>query len=274
MTPQFFVPPVFCQRLSSAPWRAWRAALGLGVGLGLCAVAPAGAEQLTLYAAAGVKAPLEQAARDFSAASGHTVRLVFDTAGAAEKQFLADAGATFLVTTRSRLEAAERSGQLHTGVTTFIGDTVGGFAVAPGQPKPDISTSAKLKAVLLASPSIAFSDPARGATIGAHFMTVIEALGIKEQVLAKATLAADGVQTMQLVQQNKVALGVTQVSEIMQSDASTLVGPFPAEFDLATSYGLWSKRDASAAADAFASLLASAEERKKLAQHGLRPPAL
>ncbi|WP_426115134.1 molybdate ABC transporter substrate-binding protein [Massilia sp. PWRC2] len=254
--------------------RSWRpraqAGLVLAIALGLCALGPARAEHLTLYAAAGVKAPVKDMARDFSAASGHTVKLVFDTAGAAEKQFLADPAATFLVTTRSRIEAAEQNGQLGAGVTTNLGDTVGGFAVAAGQPKPDISTPDKLRAVLLAAPSIAFSDPARGATIGAHFLQVIEALGIKEQVLAKAVLAADGVQTMHLVQQNKVALGVTQISEIIQADPSTLLGPFPVEFDLATTYSLWHKSDPSPAAEAFARLLASPQEQKKLLQHGLR----
>ena len=248
--------------------------IALGVPFALLATAPAGAIELTLYAAAGVKAPIEQVARDFHAASGHTVRLVFDTAGAAEKQFLADSGATFLITTRSRLEAAERKGDLTSGVTTMIGDTVGGFAVAAGQPKPDISTPEKLKAVLLAAPSIAFSDPARGATIGAHFMAVIEALGIKEQVLRKAILATDGTQTVQLVRENKAALGVTQVSEIVQADAAMLVGPFPAQFDLATTYALWRSSAASPVAEAFIGLLASAQEREKLTRHGLRAPVL
>lgn len=236
------------------------------------AVAPACAEQLTVYAAAGVKAPLEQLAKDFSAAGGDTVRLVFDTAGAAEQRFLVDGGATFLLTTRQRLEAAVRGGQLSGGVSIDIGDTVGGFAAAPGADKPDLSTPDKLRAALLAAPSIAFSDPARGATVGAHFLRVIDTLGIKEEVMKKATLARDGVQTMALVRQGKVALGVTQVSEIMQSDPALLVGPFPPRFDLATTYALWRRADASAAATAFAQLLVSAPEQARLARFGLRPP--
>jgi molybdate transport system substrate-binding protein len=241
--------------------------------LGMAAGAPARAERLTLYAAAGVKAPVEQLARDFTDATGSTLHLVFDTAGAAERRFLADPDATFLITTRDRIAAAERQGQLRAGVTASVGDTVGGFAVAPGAPKPDLSSTDKLRAALLAAPSIAFSDPARGATVGAHFMRVIDTLGIKAQVLAKATLAIDGVQTMALVRQGRVALGVTQVSEIMQSDPALLAGPFPAQFDLATRYTLWHRRAASPAATAFARLLASPAEHAKLAQYGLRAPA-
>ena len=40
---------------------------------------------------------------------------------------------------------------------------------------------------------------------------------------------------------NKVDLGVTQVSEIIQSMPSSLVGAFPVEFELATRYSLWGK---------------------------------
>ena len=81
-----------------------------------------------------------------------------------------------------------------------------------------MSTPETLKAALLSARRIAFSDPARGATVGTHFMKVIEALGIKDEVLKKATLAQDGVETMRLVLEGQVDLGVTQTSEIVQAN--------------------------------------------------------
>jgi molybdate transport system substrate-binding protein len=247
-------------------------ALLLTAGLALSAWAPAFAEELKLYAAAGVKSPVQQMARDFEKSTGQKITLVFDTAGAAEQKFLADSSATFLVTARTRISAAEKSGKLKGGVTSVMGDTVGGIAAPPGRPKPDISTPEKLKAALLAAPRIAFSDPARGATVGKHFMHVIEALGIKDEVLKKATLATDGVQTMHLVLDGKADIGITQLSEIMQANPAALVGPFPKEYDLATTYSLWLRTDAPPAAKAFASLITSPAERAKLREHGLRPP--
>jgi molybdate transport system substrate-binding protein len=247
-------------------------ALLLCAGLSLTAWAAAFAADLKLYAAAGVKAPVTQMARDFEQSTGWKITLVFDTAGAAERQFLADDGATFLVTTQTRIDAAEKSGRLQGGAASPVGATVGGFAAPPGRPKPDISTPEKLKAALLAAPRIAFSDPARGATVGTHFMQVIEALGIKDEVLKKSVRAADGVETMHLVLDGKADLGVTQLSEIMQADRTALVGPFPPQFDLASTYALWLRHDAPPAAKAFARLLASPAERAKLPEYGLRPP--
>jgi len=186
--------------------------------------------------------------------------------------FLPTATQRFSSRHRSGLALQKKSGKLKDGVTSVIGDTVGGFAAPPGRPKPDISTPDKLKAALLAAHHIAFSDPARGATVGAHFLKVIDALGIREQVLSKATLAVDGVQTMRLVLDGKADLGITQLSEIMQADPAALVGPFPPEFDLATTYLLWRRVDASPIANDFAKLITSPAERARLSEHGLRPP--
>jgi molybdate transport system substrate-binding protein len=230
------------------------------------------ANDMRLYAAAGVKAPLEELARNYEAASGQHIRLVFDTAGAAEQRFLADGGATFLVTTDTRLHAAEAAGKLRNGMTTAVGATVGGLAIAPGGRRPDISTAEALRDALLAAPRIAFSDPARGATVGRHFMHVIETLGIRDEIMKKATLAADGIETMHLVLEGKADLGITQVSEIMQADPAALLGPFPGQFDLASNYSLWLRADAAPEAKAFAALIGSGAERQRMRKYGLRPP--
>lgn len=240
--------------------------------LALAPLAAARAADMRLYAAAGVKAPLEELARDYESATGRRVALVFDTAGAAEQRFVADQGATFLVTTDARLRAAETAGRLRDGVTTAVGATVGGLAVRPGGMRPDISTPDALRQALLAAPRIAFSDPARGATVGRHFLQVIETLGIRDEVMKKATLAADGIETMHLVMDGKADLGVTQISEIMQADPAALLGPFPGRFDLASNYALWVRADAPPEARAFAALVGSPDERHRLRKHGLRPP--
>lgn len=242
------------------------AALAMSIGV-------ASADEMRLYAAAGLKAPVIDLAQDYEKASGHKITLVFDTAGAAEQKFLADPGAMFLLTSQTRIRDAEKSGKLKDGIIAVVGDTVAGFATTPGNLPPDISTSAKLRAVLLATPRIAFSDPARGATVGAHFMKVIEALGIKDEVLKKATLARDGIETMRLVLAGEVDLGITQISEVVQSNRAALVGPFPPEFDLSTTYSLWLRKDAPAAAQNFLKLVTTPAERAKLIEHGLRPPA-
>jgi molybdate transport system substrate-binding protein len=242
----------------------------LSLTLTFCFTSLAFGEEVKVYAAAAVKSPFVKLAEDYEKATGHTVVFVFDTAGATEQKFRADPSSALLVTTDTLIADGIKSGTLKDGTSRRLGATVAALAVPPGSPKPDISTPAKLKAALLAAPRIAFSDPARGATVGTHFMKVIETLGIKDEVLQKATVAPDGVETMRLVLDKKVALGVSQMSEIVQANRDALVAPFPNEFDLATTFSLWHRADASAAVRDFATLITSPAGQTRLAAEGFR----
>ena len=242
----------------------------LSCALALCVTSPAFGEDVKVYAAAVVKSPLLKMAAEYEAATGNKVVCVFDTAGATEQKFRADPAAALLVTTETIINDRANSGDFENGTSIRLGTVAAGIAVPPGAPKPDISTPEKLKAALLAATRIAFSDPARGATVGTHFVKVIEALGIKDQVMQKATVAPDGVETMKLVLEKKADLGVSQTSEIVQASKDALVGPFPREFDLSTTFALWHRTDVSAAARNFAAMLTSAAGHARLEAEGFR----
>src|SRR5881628_3813515 len=102
-------------------------------------------------------------------------------------------------------------------------------------------------------------------------MKVIESLGVKDQVLRKSTVATDGVETMRLVLEEKFDLGVTQISEILQASRDAVAGPFPKEFELATTYALWHRNNIPQAARGFVPLLTGPAGRTKLAENGIRP---
>ena len=240
---------------------------------GIAAAQPAKGETVKIYAAAAVKTPLTAIAADYEKATGNTVTLIFDTAGATEQKFRADAQAALLITTVPLIRNAENSGALKDGTSTVLGGTVAGVAVTPGTRKPDVSSPEKLKAALLAAKRIAVSDPARGATVGTHFMKVIEGLGVKDEVLKKVTLATDGVETMHLVVEGKADLGVSQSSEILQASPDAMAGPFPKEFALATEFSLWHRNAMSPAVRDFVAALTGNAGRAKLAADGLMPPA-
>ncbi|HWZ47118.1 MAG TPA: substrate-binding domain-containing protein, partial [Herbaspirillum sp.] len=115
--------------------------LSLAAGLALAVSANALAADLKLYAAAGVKSPVERMAADFEKTTGQKITLIFDTAGAAQQKFLADPDAALLITTATLISKSVKSDTLKDGTTTIVGDTLGARAGKPGQPKPDISTS-------------------------------------------------------------------------------------------------------------------------------------
>lgn len=240
--------------------------------LGAAATQPAKAEDVKVYAAAVVKAPLAAIAAEYETATGNKVTLVFDTAGATEQRFRADSEAALLITTERLIRNAESMAALRDGTSIPLGSTVAGVAVTPGSKKPDVSSPEKLKAALLAANRIAVSDPARGATVGTHFMKVIEALGVKDDVLRKVRFSSDGVQTMRLVVEGGADLGVSQSSEIVQASRDALAGPFPKEFALATNFSLWHRNNISPAVTDLAARLTGPAGRERLAAEGIMPP--
>jgi len=247
--------------------------LGSGLFSGGAATQPANAQEVKVYAAAVMKTPLTEIAAEYEKATGTRVALVFDTAGATEQRFRTDSGAALLITTVPLIRRAEGAGALRDGTSTPLGSTVAGIAVTPGSPKPDVSSPEKLKAALLAAKRIAVSDPARGATVGTHFMKVIESLGVKDDLLRKIRFSRDGVETVRLIVEGEADLGVSQSSEIVQASHDAFAGPFPGEFALTTDFSLWHRNDAApAVADLVARLLDPAG-RQKLAAEGVIPPA-
>jgi molybdate transport system substrate-binding protein len=243
--------------------------------LPVCALAAsavmAQAEDVTVYAAAAVKAPLTTLAADYEKKSGNKVTLIFDTAGTTARRFR-NSPTTLLITDISLIREAENKGTLREGASAPLGSTMAAVAVPPKSAKPDISTPEKLKAVLLGAKRIAVSDPARGATVGTHFMKVIDALGIKDQLMPKITFATDGVATMKLVIDEGVDIGVSQSSEILQSSRDSLVGPFPGEFALSTNFSLWHRDDVSPAIKDLVAALTGPDGREKLSAEGITPP--
>jgi molybdate transport system substrate-binding protein len=236
----------------------------------LCCTKPTIAAEYRLYAAAGIKIPLIALSQTYQTESGHSIVNDFDTAGAAEKKFLADPNASFLITTKPRIDKAIASNLLTNGQAIHLVDTAAGIASSQAV-KPVVRNGADLKAALLSAKKIAFSDPARGATVGLHFVKVIRELGIEQEVMAKAVVARDGIETMRLIQSKAVDIGITQMSEVVQADRTTLVGPFPKEFELVSQYVLWYKTTDDAGVDAFVKLLTSARAAGIFSQEGLLP---
>jgi molybdate transport system substrate-binding protein len=251
-----------------------------GFVLSVCAMT-SHSEAINFYAAAGVKVPAEQIITAFERQTGHSVVRLYDTAGAAEEKFVAAGKQGILLTTEVRINKSSKapatdSGALQAGNILVVGDTLAGVAMsasfAQTNPNVSIDTSDKLKQALLNAKRIAFSDPARGATVGAHFMNIIDKLGIKDVVLAKSTKAKDGIETMKLVSAGEADIGITQVSEIVQSHPKLLLGAFPKEHELATRYSSWVANSSSEAAKSLANAFGSEAGRASLSKNGLRVP--
>lgn len=103
-------------------------------------------------------------------------------------------------------------------------------AVPAGQPIPDISTEAALKAAVLAASTLGYSTGPSGTQLLKQF----EKWGVADQVASKLVQAQPGIPVGALVAQGKVALGFQQRSEMVGVEGITLIGGMPSGTEIIT----------------------------------------
>src|SRR5262249_9407006 len=126
------------------------------------------------------------------------------------------------------------------------------------------------KQALLATKSLVYQDPSRGATSGIHFAGVLQRLGIADAVKDKTVLWQGGYAAEALVS-GKAELCVHQISEIIPVKGVVLVGPLPKELQKLTTYSgaVATKATSPEVARAFVAFLVRPAFRPKLAAAGL-----
>ena len=107
-----------------------------------------------------------------------------------------------------------------------------GMAVRAGRPVPDISTEDKLRAVLLAAKSVAYSDSASGVYIERE---LFRKLGIEEQMHGKAHMIP-ATPVGEIVAKGEAELGFQQKAELLPVAGITFAGLLPASVQSVTVY--------------------------------------
>ncbi len=198
------------------------------------------ADEIRVFAAGAAKQAVESLAPAFEKTTGHTLRNQFDTVGALrDRVLLAPPGTTadVVILSDAALNALRAAGRLMDTPANKIGQVVVALAVPHNAAVPDLSTRDSLRKALISTPSLAYADPARGATAGTHFAKVVAELGLQEAMQGKTTVMPFGVDVIRAVSEGRYALGVSQSSEIMQHPGIRYAGPLPPPYGLATAYG-------------------------------------
>jgi molybdate transport system substrate-binding protein len=228
------------------------------------------ADEVRVFAAGAAKHAVEAIAPAFQQATGHTLRASYDTVGALRDKVLQAASgeaADVVILSDAALATLRTAKRLDAAPAHSIGQVVVALAAPQNATLPDLSTPEALRQALLAAPSIAFADPARGATAGTHFAKVLEALGLTETLKSKTTMLAFGVDVIRAVSEGKYALGVSQSSEIMQHPGIRFAGGLPAPHALSTGYSAALATD-NAAAKQWLAFIASPQGMRAFASSG------
>jgi molybdate transport system substrate-binding protein len=185
-------------------------------------------------AAQGVVAALSG---EFQATTGYAIDGTFGAVGAMKEKLLAGAPADVLILTRALIDELAAAGQVDSGTRADLGQVRTGVAVRVGDPTPDVSSPEALRTALRAASAIFFPDPQR-ATAGIHFARVLETLGIAAEIAGRLSTHPNGATAMRALAKatGERPIGVTQITEILNTPGVTLVAPLPREFELATVY--------------------------------------
>ena len=92
---------------------------------------------------------------------------------------------------------------------------------------PDVSTSEKLKAALVAARSVAYTNPAEGGTSGIYFTKVANDFGIGDAVAKKAVLTKGGREAAIEVVEGRAEMAIVFVSEAIAVKGVKVAGLLP-----------------------------------------------
>jgi molybdate transport system substrate-binding protein len=195
--------------------------------------AEAGAVELKVLSAGAMRAALQELAPAFEAASGNKLKIEYATAGDIEKKVAADDEIDVVILTKPRVDKLVSAAKIVGGSTQTLARGQLGLAVKTGAAKPDISSVEAVKKALVNAKSVAYADPASGATTGTFLAQAFEKLGIAAELKPKTQLvtgsAGQGPSVGATVARGEAEIGMQPIAELKEVQGIDVVGPLPAE---------------------------------------------
>lgn len=187
------------------------------------------AGEVRLLSAAAMQSVFKSIAGEFERTSGHTLVITYATMGAITQRVLNGETADLIIGSAPSISTLVNEGKLRPGSQLTICKVGVGIVVPSGTGKPTVTSAADLQRALLDAKTIVYADPAGGGAAGIHVARVIAHLGIATQLKPKTKFGAGGDVTEVTLASSPGALGLTQISEIVNKAGAEFVGLLPEE---------------------------------------------
>jgi molybdate transport system substrate-binding protein len=234
---------------------------------------PALAADVKVLSAGAMRGVILAVLPEFEKETGHKVAVDGDTAGGLVRRISGGEMVDVVVIPRPGLDQLAASGKIAGGTRINLARVGVGVVVKAGAPKPDVGTVESFKRVLLDAKSIAYMDPASGASSGIYVASLIDRLGLAAALQPKTKLIR-GSSVALSVAHGEAELGLHQISEILGVAGAELVGPLPREIQNFTVYAaaVGTKPQSAAAALAFVTFLVGPSTAAAIKARGMERP--
>ena len=189
---------------------------------------------LAMVTAAGlpdlVESYTKETGKPVMAASGSVAAVMGDKAGGDGKTPPVDAP-DIVAVPRELMDTLEKNGGLLKGSRRPLGRLEIGLLVRSGAPHPDISTVAKLAAVLKGADSLVYSNPARGSIVGAMAAALLQRPAFKG-VKGFGSSKGDGVDALSRGEAQMAFQLTCEVPPAHPVENVELVGNLPPELNM------------------------------------------
>jgi molybdate transport system substrate-binding protein len=193
--------------------------------------------ELVVFSTIGVRSAAEPLFAQFDKTS-HTLAVTWGTAPMLVKRIEDGDTPDMVVLSRAGIEALQKRGKIAAGSVVTLASSGVGIAVKAGAPKPDISTPDALKRTLLATKSIAYSEPSAGGASGVYFAKLLERMGIAKQMKPKTKYPPPGGFSANLLMTGEAELAVQQKPELLHVAGVEVIGLLPGDLNVVTEFAV------------------------------------
>jgi molybdate transport system substrate-binding protein len=218
----------------------------------------------------GLKSVLLDLVPEFERTTGSKVVVTWGSANGLLKELETGAAGDLAILTAEAIDGLIARGKAVAGSRVDLARSGIGIAVRKGASKPDIASPDALKRALLAARSVAHSKTGMS---GIYFPTVIERLGIADEMKGKIVMPDPGTPVGEVVAKGEAEIGVQQITELLLIPGIDFVGPLPKELQANIVYATATPSNAKErqAAAALVKFLSSEPALPVIKKMGLEP---
>ncbi|MGA7389426.1 MAG: substrate-binding domain-containing protein, partial [Pseudolabrys sp.] len=229
----------------------------------------AGAAEITVLASGATKEVIIELLPQFEKSSGRKVAITWTGTANIKKRMTAGEVYDLVIVGGPVIDVFSQQGKVVPGSRVDLMKSGVGVAVRPGAPKPDIGSSEALKKTLLAAKSIGYSS----GPSGDYVVSLIERMGIADQVKPKMKQVPSGTRISTMIESGEAEIGFQQVSELIHEKGVDYLGPLPSDVQKITvfSAGLHTGAKEPEAAKALVKALTGPGAATVIKQHGREP---